>query len=90
MSTIVDHHNVVLFNDLIKIYLFKEEKKVKVSFKITDYLTTHFAVTQEQFEEWAEVQYKKYGIRVPQDFKQQEVLDIRSDMHVECEDEDKV
>lgn len=46
--------------------------------------------TQEQFDEWADVQYKKYGIRVPQDFKQQEVLDIRSDMHVECEDEDKV
>ena len=51
MNTIVDHNNVVLFNDLIKIYLFKEEKKVKVSFKITDYIVTHFAVSQDQFEE---------------------------------------
>lgn len=51
MNTIVDHNNVVLFNDLIKIYLFKEEKKVKVSFKITDYIVTHFSVSQDQFEE---------------------------------------
>ena len=51
MNTIVDHNNVVLFNDLIKIYLFKEEKKVKVSFKITDYIVTHFSISQDQFEE---------------------------------------
>lgn len=51
MSTIVDHHNVPIFNELIKIYLFKKEKKVKVSFKITDYVVTNFAVTQDQFEE---------------------------------------
>ena len=51
MNIIVDHNNVVLFSETIKIYLFKKEKEVKISFKITDYVVTNIKVTQEQFEE---------------------------------------
>ena len=45
MNTIVDHNNVVLFSEPIKIDLFKEEKEVKISFKITDYVVTNIKVT---------------------------------------------
>ena len=50
MPTIKDNNNVVLFNDPIKIYLFKDEQLVKVSFKISDYVVTNRDITQEAFE----------------------------------------
>jgi len=50
MPTIKDSNNVVLFNDPIKIYLFKDEQLVKVSFKISDYVVTNRDITQESFE----------------------------------------
>ena len=50
MPTIKDNNNVVLFSDPIKIYLFKDEQLVKVSFKISDYVVTNRDITQESFE----------------------------------------
>ena len=50
MPTFQDTNNVVLFNDPIKIYLFKDEQLVKVSFKISDYVVTNRDITQESFE----------------------------------------
>jgi hypothetical protein len=50
MPTILDEDNVVLFSDPIKIYLFKDVKEVKVSFKLTDYLVTNREFSQENFE----------------------------------------
>lgn len=45
-----DDKGVVLFDQPIKIYLFKHEKEVKVSFKLTDYCVTNRTFTQEEFE----------------------------------------
>ena len=45
-----DENGVVLFIDPIKIYLFKDEKEVKISFKITDYIVTNRSMSQENFE----------------------------------------
>ena len=50
MPTILDEDNVVLFSDPIKIYLFKDVKEVKVSFKLTDYLVINRGFSQENFE----------------------------------------
>ena len=50
MRTILDHNDVVIFYDPLKIYLFKDKKKVKVSFKITDYIVTNQEFKQEDFE----------------------------------------
>tara|TARA_B110001454_G_scaffold176575_1_gene168734 strand:+ start:1010 stop:1390 length:381 start_codon:yes stop_codon:yes gene_type:complete len=45
-----DSNNVVLFSDLLKIYLFKDKERVKVSFKITDYVVINREFSQENFE----------------------------------------
>ena len=50
MRTILDNNDVVLFYDPLKIYLFKDKKKVKVSFRITDYIVTNREFKQEDFE----------------------------------------
>jgi hypothetical protein len=50
MPTIKDSNNVVLFSDPLKIYLFKDDKTVKVSFKVTDYIVTNREFKQEDFE----------------------------------------
>tara|TARA_B110000285_G_C15032283_1_gene567406 strand:- start:86 stop:469 length:384 start_codon:yes stop_codon:yes gene_type:complete len=50
MPTILDENDVVLFSDPIKTYLFKEKQRVKVSFRLTDYLVTNIELTQETFE----------------------------------------
>jgi hypothetical protein len=50
MPTILDENKVVLFNDPIKIYLFKETEEVKISFKISDYAVMNRQMSQEHFE----------------------------------------
>ena len=50
MPTIKDSNNVVLFTEPLKIYLFKDKQKVKVSFKITDYVVINREFEQEDFE----------------------------------------
>lgn len=45
--------------------------------------------TREQFEEWAYVQYTKYGIRVPEELTQEEVLDSNPEVPVEYVKKDK-
>ena len=50
MPTILDNNNVVLFNDPIKLYLFKDTLIVKVSFKITDYVVINREFSQKDFE----------------------------------------
>ena len=50
MPTILDHNDVVIFYDPLKIYLFKDKQRVKVSFKITDYVVINREFKQEDFE----------------------------------------
>lgn len=50
MPTIKDNNNVVLFSDPFKVYLFKDKKRVKLSFKITDYIVVNREFKQEDFE----------------------------------------
>jgi len=50
MPTIKDSNNVVLFSDPFKVYLFKDKKRVKLSFKITDYVVINREFKQEDFE----------------------------------------
>ena len=50
MPTILDENGVVLFSDPIKTYLFKEAERVKVSFRLTDYLVTNISLSQYNFE----------------------------------------
>jgi hypothetical protein len=50
MPTIKDSNNVVLFSDPFKVYLFKDKKRVKLSFKITDYVVVNREFSQEDFE----------------------------------------
>ena len=50
MPTIKDSNNVVLFSDPVKLYLFKDDKTVKIAFKITDYVVTNREIHQTDFE----------------------------------------
>ena len=50
MPTIKDDNHVVLFTDPIKLYLFKDKERVKVSFKITDYVVINREFKQKDFE----------------------------------------
>jgi hypothetical protein len=50
MPTILDENKVVLFNDPIKMYLFKETNEVKIAFKISDYAVINRQMSQEHFE----------------------------------------
>ena len=50
MRTILDHNDVVIFYDPLKIYLFKDEQRVKVSFRINDYVVINREFKQEDFE----------------------------------------
>jgi hypothetical protein len=46
--------------------------------------------TREQFEEWAYVQFNKYGIRVPEELTDQEILDNNPEVPVEYIKKDRV
>ena len=50
MPTTKDSNNVVLFSDPFKVYLFKDKNRVKLSFKITDYVVLGREFKQEDFE----------------------------------------
>jgi hypothetical protein len=50
MPIIKDNNNVVLFTEPLKIYLFKDKQRVKVSFKITDYVVINREFKQDNFE----------------------------------------
>ena len=50
MSISKDKNDVVLFSDPLKIYLFKDKQRVKVSFKITDYVVMNREFSQDNFE----------------------------------------
>ena len=50
MPIIKDDNNVVLFSDPFKVYLFKDTQRVKISFKITDYVVLGREFKQENFE----------------------------------------
>ncbi len=50
MPIIKDKNEVVLFSNPIKLYLFKDKQRVKVSFKITDYVVINREFSQDNFE----------------------------------------
>lgn len=63
MPTIKDRDEVVLFSDPIKIYLFKDLGRVKISFKVTDYVVIAREILQKDFETILENWDKGEGIQ---------------------------